>query len=667
MYGRQITTSVQLQTGNPEIQLTALYVGENSAAMADIVGVPTGASDVKVVVVKPGSAIPWEYNTRKVGNVWRVTFTNETFDTLGESFYEVHFKMPTYYFSGRGKLTVTESTMQGIVPQMDPSDPEAGRYVVLSVNGKKPDGTGNVVIDISAEVADKADKVKNATAGNLASLTADGNIADSGKNPASFAGAEDLAAETVTRAAADMAETAARKAADDKLYEGVYGNGYSLIKKVREYLWLTEYRAIDYEGVEEWLKQNYQFAAMGLCSVARNFRYFGRNYDWYYDESASFIVRTEAHNGKHRTMGIAGGIKQLTDEIVASRAKNDWMKAMPCMITDGINDVSLTACVNVVPKKATSGWHGRDVCVFSGVRYALDGFSTAQGAARFLADAVWVPVSWNFDVHFILADRTSTWLVEDGVAKDITSRPWVTNYRVATDATGSGRVDYSIVNGLDPYGIGLERMNIILENYATANTEAGMRSLLQKLKYTKAYAPEEEPYWHTEFCGNDSFGNLTVVKAVTEPDAFANKESHWQAVFNERSRKRGTPGFGTWQTVSSVVYDVFLQKMKIIVQEEDASFSVEVNLDGTATTTMDGLMSAADKEKLDNGGAGEGKADKVKNATAGHLASLTVDGNLADSGVSATEIGAAIARIGSRVGAYANGQKLILTTGDVPS
>lgn len=655
MYGRQITTSVQLQAGNPEIQLTSLYVGANSAAMADIVGVPTGATDVKVVVVKPGSTIPWEYNCKRVGGVWRVAFTNETFQTLGDGIYEVHFKMPTYYFSSRGKLKVGETLMQGIVPQIDPSDPEAGRYVVLTVNGKKPDGNGNVEIDIAGAIEGKADKVARAVAGNLAALTADGNLADSGKNAASFAAASDFASEIVER-----------KAADEELKDAIYGNGYSLLKNLREYLWLVEYRAIDYKGAEEFLKAHFCQIPAGNCSAIRNGRWFGRNYDWLYNEQAQFIVRTEAHDGKHRTIGMACGGEALTDELVRSRARTEWMRVLPCMVSDGINDASVFACVNVVPRKAESGWHGDEVCFVSGVRHAIDNFSSAAEAAADLAEKVWLPDGFGHDVHFVVGDRTETWLVEDGRAVEITDRPWVTNYRVATDATAGGSVDFGAVASLDPYGQGLERMNVILGDYASANTAEGMRALLQKLKYTLAYAPEQEPFWFTEYCGKYPTSDLTVAKAASDTEAFSGVVNHALATFNHRTRKRGEEGYGTWHTVSSVVYDVYARRLVAVVQEEEPAFAVEARLDGCATTTMDGLMSAADKEKLDKGGSAEGKADKVRDCCAGNVASLTADGNLADSGVSKSFVQ-------SRMTGYLedtenpNTKILVLTSGAVPN
>lgn len=54
--------------------------------------------------------------------------------------------------------------------------------------------SGSDATKIDAALAGKADKVVNATGGNLAALDANGNLADSGKKPADFAGAAQFAA-----------------------------------------------------------------------------------------------------------------------------------------------------------------------------------------------------------------------------------------------------------------------------------------------------------------------------------------------------------------------------------------------------------------------------------------------------------------------------------------
>lgn len=51
---------------------------------------------------------------------------------------------------------------------------------------------------MDSAISGKADKVANATGGNLASLGADGNLVDSGKKPADFADATDLRYRIVT-------------------------------------------------------------------------------------------------------------------------------------------------------------------------------------------------------------------------------------------------------------------------------------------------------------------------------------------------------------------------------------------------------------------------------------------------------------------------------------
>lgn len=130
------------------------------------------------------------------------------------------------------------------------------------------------------------------------------------------------------------------------------------------------------------------------------------------------------------------------------------MKYIPFYIDDGINDAGLVIQVNVVPYKEgvwrkTPGKRIPDKMV---VRYVLDNFADAETAARAVCDNAYY-TRYDFNYHWLISDRDSVWLVEDGVATDITSRPYMTNFRC------KGTVDDAYVN--DPYGMGLERYNLL--------------------------------------------------------------------------------------------------------------------------------------------------------------------------------------------------------------
>lgn len=57
------------------------------------------------------------------------------------------------------------------------------------------------------------------------------------------------------------------------------------------------------------------------------------------------------------------------------------------------------------------------------------------------------------------------------------------------DASAETNPKYpTIENGIEKYGSGLERINIIDDGYADANTLQGMKSLMESIYYSRAYS-----------------------------------------------------------------------------------------------------------------------------------------------------------------------------------
>lgn len=100
-------------------------------------------------------------------------------DSCTYSFLSMAALVDTYKAKAVGKDASTTVTI-------------AGYEVDVKVNVSAAAGNALVLKDdgLYADISGKADKVKNATVGNLAALDASGNLTDSGKKPADFVAAE---------------------------------------------------------------------------------------------------------------------------------------------------------------------------------------------------------------------------------------------------------------------------------------------------------------------------------------------------------------------------------------------------------------------------------------------------------------------------------------------
>ena len=90
--------------------------------------------------------------------------------------------------------------------------------------------------------------------------------------------------------------------------ENLRGIGYfNKFRKIKDYLYEVEYDSLDYDYAYE------HFAEVPIpdagCSSIRKENIYGRNFDWYYDTKAEFMVHViPSLDGQHASVGMAAGI-----------------------------------------------------------------------------------------------------------------------------------------------------------------------------------------------------------------------------------------------------------------------------------------------------------------------------------------------------------------------
>ena len=288
----------------------------------------------------------------------------------------------------------------------------------------------------------------------------------------------------------------------------------------------------------------------GACSARRIGSRLERNYDWFYDESATFVVMVSAADSRFASVGVASVGTRITADDLKARTWSRYWRCLPGATLDGVNSCGVGAEINVVITNG-SPWEtkgGRDINAIGAVRWVLDHASSARNAAEELAARVYIPESMKrrgYSAHFAVCDTKESWVVEDGVAE---LRPGgvpevITNFRV--------------LNPTEPYGTGYERY-LMLTDAAVSITNAWFRNAYRR--------PFVRP---TEFAapGVGAWGETDLLLAWAEANI-----------------PQGAPetlkrGGGSWQTVHCSVYDLEAKALRVAVQETDEWY--RFSLDGS--------------------------------------------------------------------------------------
>lgn len=360
----------------------------------------------------------------------------------------------------------------------------------------------------------------------------------------------------------------------------------SNLTKLEDYLYLIEYDDIDYAAGAEYNKKF--MAKLGACSSVYKDGLYGRNYDWYYDNAASFIVKTSANQNRHASIGVAA-VAKLTKDLVEGLSWNDFYATLPNMMLDGINDAGVVCNINVTANGDygfTNGTNPKkeDLCILSLVRYILDNADSVDHAIELLYDRnLWAPHGEILDseLHFMIGDSTKCCVVEfiNNEIKVIDDAKIMTNFylygvefnedgSVYTPATQTDTKNAIITNHITPFGSGLERYNKALSELPSVESIADMTTLMQNLYYSQAYTDNpDENSWYTELVG---VNGLTV---VSTPEQYTPTFKKAYQLFEHRDRNEKT----TWQTVHTSIYDIGNLAIDVYCQEGTTKHSFSLN------------------------------------------------------------------------------------------
>ena len=335
---------------------------------------------------------------------------------------------------------------------------------------------------------------------------------------------------------------------------------YSTPKKIAPYLYEINYT--DYREDKDAETHN-AMEAFG-CSSVKNGNFYGRNFDYIFNDAPEFIVRVAKTDTRHASIGVAThyGLRE------ASMEKGEYDKQLeiiPNFTLDGINDSGVIASINVVPGKEDIGEltgtnpEGEDLNMANAVRFILDNAGSADEAIELLKTRNLFGTAVNdLYLHLMVADKDKTYIVE-----------LIDNELVAMEKTGDEQIMTNFYNNLPElteHACGTERYAILKENYAEGDSLVGMRSLMARVKYSNAYNYSTYPAWYSESIPQSIINDQESPEFAAYQIIFDNvRKDYWNYITNNL---RNPANSTFWHTTHNSVYDIENRFLRITVQED---------------------------------------------------------------------------------------------------
>ncbi|MDO5448942.1 MAG: carcinine hydrolase/isopenicillin-N N-acyltransferase family protein, partial [Clostridia bacterium] len=267
------------------------------------------------------------------------------------------------------------------------------------------------------------------------------------------------------------------------------------VKKV-DYLYEISYDQYDWNVSKESLIKLPEGNLDGFgCSSVRNGNYYGRNFDFTFNNMSEFVVRSTA--GKYKNIGIAIANVNSTPEEVENGLSVDQYNVLPFSIVDGINEKGVVCNANVVPvndlvadggSRTTGTNPGKEDYFYQFLcRYILDNAATADEALDLIINSINVTNTIDghncdyytlnhadYELHYMVADANKTYVIEfvNNEVKYVEDNV-MTNFYLT----------YGTAPDYTPHACGVERYETFKEYYSEGTSVEGMASLMRRCQY----------------------------------------------------------------------------------------------------------------------------------------------------------------------------------------
>lgn len=392
-----------------------------------------------------------------------------------------------------------------------------------------------------------------------------------------------------------------------------------------DYLYEITYTNMDWDEAKKWFrannspradaKESWKGRGFG-CSSVRAGYLVGRNFDFFYNESADVIVHTEydKSNAHYNSVGIASCNPDFNSHRM-DNLSNEEYAILPFALIDGINENGVACNVNVIPardfypqtEEGDAAWSNRVIDINPGepelyyqfmVRFVLDNATSAKNAVDLLKqqnivnhiDGVHVDYdgieNGGMELHLMISDVHDTFIVEIVPDNDGGNHLLIMSNQ---DHSGSKLVPimtnyYRTVGGFDtfgvsPHAVGIERFKILksglsdMAKQTHAPSVEDMVKLMEQVKYSACYSSdtELEKYWFSDLsCGKFNYDfEYAVDYFKSHPEKAEELRNYMDAekkCIEDKDRQRGSAA--PWITVHTNVFNFWDNTMHLWVQED---------------------------------------------------------------------------------------------------
>lgn len=366
-------------------------------------------------------------------------------------------------------------------------------------------------------------------------------------------------------------------------------NPYNM-KQIDEFLFECDVSNLDYDLAKSFFENLTIEKLMGCTSFTKNGLY-GRSYDVVYDNSSTLIAHVD--DSKYRNIAVTGVLlnqDNCLDIVNGVDNHENIMKLAPFFALDGINEAGVTCNINILPVGDLDAYSVADVeskdkiCAFMLGRFILDNFGSAKEAVEYIRDYcdIYLPNGpEGVSFHFMVSDSEGkTYILEFVEGKTVvTENNIMTNFymtsakfnedgTIAVPSTSEGEV--SKIANVTPHGQGLERYNIVVEDYDKLETVEDFFNTLHKLRFTNLYREETNPPWYTDL---SDYADITVDEPLA---SFAELKEVVDGFFSNPVREPAYDENGkvlsSEQSAHQSVWDIENRVLYIETQEKDGSY-----------------------------------------------------------------------------------------------
>ncbi len=299
------------------------------------------------------------------------------------------------------------------------------------------------------------------------------------------------------------------------------------------------------------------------CSSVRNGDFHGRNFDFLMNQCPTIVVHTPAKGGRYATLGVAR-LKKTNEAMIETGLPQDKIELLPWALMDGMNEKGLVVNANVVSKKdwgetphTGTRKDAPELNVIVVIRPLLDYCATVKEALDYLGKYNITPLaSQEMNLHFMTSDPKETYVVEF-INNKIVAKPQyiMTNYHLCLDS-------------IPDYAVGVERYNILAENYEKGGESMqDMWELMKMVRYSNLYDYPKYK-WYSEYSSYIPYSmmndeeNINKLNAILEEDA-----GEWQEELEYVKEHGLREESEWWDTANNTIYDIRNKKVWVTVHE----------------------------------------------------------------------------------------------------